>query len=186
MLHLTQSINVVSGTEERITPPISNRQIAEVLFNIATILQMQQGNPYRIEAYRNAARGITALVEPVGGYFMRGETPPVPGLGVRLRRKITELVTSGSMTFYSDLCRESLPEDALDLMRVPHVGPKTALRLTGQMNIHSVPELYQATLHQRLRQYFGFGKRSEERMRIGAEAVLAGAATVLPAPASAA
>jgi DNA polymerase (family 10) len=186
MIHLTQSINVVSGSEEHITPPITNQQIAEVLFNIATILQMQQGNPYRIEAYRNAARGISALPEPVAAYFVSGEMPPVLGLGVRLRRKITELVTSGRMTFYSDLCRESLPEDALDLMRVAHVGPKTALRLTGQLNIHSVPELYEAASRQRLRQHFGFGKRSEERLRAGAETVLAGAATILPAPASAA
>src|SRR6516164_1890069 len=156
MIHLTQSINVVSGTEEYITPPISNRQIAEVLFNIATILQMQQGNPYRIEAYRNAARGILSLADPVAPYFLRGEMPPVPGLGIRLRRKITELVTSGRMTFYSDLCRESLPQDARDLMRVAHVGPKTALRLCGELDIHSVPELYQAALHQRLRKRFGF------------------------------
>jgi DNA polymerase/3'-5' exonuclease PolX len=183
MMHLTQSINVVSGSEERVTPPLTNQQIAEVLWNIATILQMQQGsNPYRIEAYRNAARGITAMGEPVAGYFLRGEMPPVPGLGVRLRRKITELVTSGRMTFYSDLCRETLPEDARDLMRVAHVGPKTALRLCGELDIHSVPELYQAALHGRLQRHFGFGARSEARLRIGALAVLEGGQTILPAP----
>jgi len=182
MIHLTQSINVVSGTEERITPPISNQQIAEVLFNIATILQMQQGNPYRIEAYRNAALGITTLAEPVAAYIIRGDMPPVPRLGQRLRRKITELVTSGRMTFYSDLCRESLPEDVRDLMRVAHIGPKTALRLSGQLDIHSVPELYQAASHQRLRQHFGFGPRSEARLREGALAVLEGSQTILPAP----
>ncbi len=182
MLHLTQSINVVSGTAEQVTPPISNRQIAEVLFNIATILQMQQANPYRIEAYRNAARGIVAMEKPVASYFVRGEMPPVPGLGQRLRRKITELVTSGSMTFYSDLCEESLPEDVRDLMRVPHIGPRTALRLSSQLDIHGVPDLYQAARSQRLRHHYGFGPRSEERIREGARAVLEGGRTILPEP----
>ncbi|MGO8946295.1 MAG: histidinol-phosphatase [Ktedonobacterales bacterium] len=182
MMHLTQSINVVSGTPEQITPPISNRQIAEVLFNIATILQIQQGNPYRIEAYRNAARGISATSSPVAAYFLRGEMPPVPGLGQRLRRKITELVTSGSMTFYSDLCQESLPEDVRDLMRVAHVGPKTALRLSNQLDIHGVSELYEAASNQQLRHHYGFGPRSEERLREGALTVLEGGRTILPAP----
>ncbi len=182
MMQLTQSINLVSGPEERITPPVTNLQIAEVLFNIATMLQMQQGNPYRIEAYRNAARGITAMAEPVAEYCKRGEMPPVPGLGQRLRRKITELVTSGSMTFYNDLCEETLPDDVRDLMRVPRVGPITALRLSDQLNIHSVPELYQAARSQQLRRHFGFGARSEERLRTGALAVLEGSPTILPKP----
>ena len=182
MIQLTQSINVVSGSEEHITPPVNNQQIAEVLFNIATILQMQQGNPYRIEAYRNAARGITAMEDPVALYFIQGEKPPVPGLGVRLRRKITELVTLGRMTFYTNLCQEFLPQDVRDLMRVPHIGPKTALRLSGELNIHSVSELYLATRQERLRKLAGFGVRSEERLRIGALAVLEGGRTILPAP----
>src|SRR5579864_9401387 len=60
MIQLTQSVQMVSNGDEQVTQQISNGQIAEVLFNIATILEMQQGNPYRIEAYRNAARGIMA------------------------------------------------------------------------------------------------------------------------------
>ncbi len=185
MIQLTQSVQMVSNDEEQTTQPISNEQIAEVLFNIATILEMQQGNPYRIDAYRNAARGILAQPEPVAPVFIRGEVPPVPGLGERLRRKITELVTTGSMTFYNDLCEESLPEDVRDLMRIPHVGPRTALRLTGQLHIHSVPDLYETAKRHGLRDYYGFGPRSEERLREGALAVLSGEATVLPVPAPA-
>ena len=183
MMHLTQSINVVSGSEERVTPPLTNQQIAEVLWNIATILQMQDGsNPYRIEAYRNAARGITAMGEPAAPLFIQGEIPPVLGLGERLRRKITELVTTGSMTFYNQLCEESLPPDVRDLMRVAHVGPRTALRLAGELNIHSVAELYQAARCQSLREHYGFGARSEERLRAGALAVLLGDQGETPVP----
>lgn len=184
--HLTQSIQMVADDQEPSVPFVSNQQIADVLFNIATILQMQQDNPYRIEAYRNAARGITAMGEPAAPVFIHGEVPPILRLGERLRRKITELVTTGSMTFYDHLCEESLPPDARDLMRVPHVGPRTALRLTGQLHIHSVAELYQAATCKSLREHFGFGARSEERLRAGALAVLLGETPVPSTPAPAA
>ena len=152
--------------------PVSNQQIAEVLFNIATLLEMQQGNPYRIEAYRNAARGMLALPVQVTDMIASGARLEAPGLGDRLRRKITELATTGHMTFYDDLCEESLPEDVRDLMRVPHVGPRTAIRLSSQLDIHSVEELAQAAEHQRLRPYYGFGERSERRLAEGARSVL--------------
>lgn len=176
MFQFTQSVQLVADPGEKIDEllpaRVSNQKIAEVLFNIATILEMQQANPYRIEAYRNAARGILALGEPVAPIFARGETPPIPGLGTRLRRKITEMVMTGHMTFYDDLCEESLPEDVRDLMRVPHIGPRTALRLAGQLDIHSVPQLLQEAQQHHLRDHYGFGPRSEQRIEDGALTVL--------------
>ena len=176
MFQFTQSVQLMADPGERIDDllpaRVSNQKVAEILFNIATILEMQQANPYRIAAYRNAARGILALGEPVAPYLARGEMPPVPGLGERLRRKITELVMTGHMTFYDDLCEESLPEDVRELMRVPHVGPRTALKLSAQLDIHTVPALWEAAERHRLREHYGFGLRSERRLAEGARAVL--------------
>jgi DNA polymerase (family 10) len=90
------------------------------------------------------------------------------------------------MTFYNELCEESLPPDARDLMRVAHVGPRTALRLTGQLDIHSVAELYQAATCKALRDHFGFGARSEDRLRAGALTVLLGETPAPSAPTPAA
>ncbi len=174
MFEITQTLRLVQAPgEEDSMEPVSNQQIADVLFNIATLLEMQQGNPYRIEAYRNAARGMLALPVQVTDILAQGARLDAPGLGDRLRRKITELATTGHMTFYEDLCEESLPEDVRDLMRVPHVGPRTAIRLSSQLDIHSVEELARAAEHQLLRPYYGFGERSEQRLAQGAQGVLA-------------
>jgi DNA polymerase (family 10) len=176
MLQFTQTVRLVAEQESAPTsallPSITNTQIAEVLFNIATLLEMQQGNPYRIAAYRNAARGLMALQEPAAAIIGRGEQLDLPGLGERLRRKIKELVMTGQMTFYNDLCEELLPEDVRQLMAVPHVGPQTALRLRNHLNIHSVAELYQAAHEHQLRKHHGFGPRSEQRLENGASLVL--------------
>ncbi len=176
MFQFTQSVMFVPEDSSSPTPPTpsapSNADIAAVLFNIATILEMQQGNPYRITAYKNAARVLMVLQVPVAEIIARGQPLEWPGLGKRLQRKITELVTTGRMTFYDDLCEASLPEDVRSLMAVPHIGPKTALRLANSLDIHSVADLYEAAHSHTLRKHHGFGSRSERRLEESARAVL--------------
>jgi len=185
MFAFTQTVQFLSEDGAALPQaPVTNQQVAEVLFNIATLLEMQQANPYRIQAYRNAARGMLTLAEPAIDIIRRGEELRFDGLGVRLRRKITELLTTGHMTFYDDLCEESLPDDARALMSVEHIGPRTALRLIGPMNIHTVEQLWDEAYNRRLQKHYGFGEKSERRLERAAEAVLrsprppAGAAAV--------
>jgi DNA polymerase/3'-5' exonuclease PolX len=175
MFAFTQTVQFLSEDGAALPQaPVTNQQVAEVLFNIATLLQMQQANPYRIQAYRNGARGMLMLPEPAIDIIRRGEELRFDGLGVRLRRKITELLATGHMTFYDDLCEESLPDDARGLMQVEHIGPRTALRLIGPMNIHSVEQLWEEAHNRRLQKHYGFGEKSERRLERAAEAVLRG------------
>ena len=183
MFQYTQSVQLVPDANQAqdATPRVSNPQVAEVLFNVATLLEMQQGNIYRIAAYRNAARGMLTLDEPASEIIARGGRLVLPGLGERLRRKITELITTGHMTFYDDLCEESLSEDVRALMAVPRVGPRIALRLTGQLGIHSVTQLWEAANAHRLQAYYGFGPLSEAHLAQGARAILDGHTTLAAA-----
>ncbi len=175
MFQFTQSVRFVSDLSDAAAPMrVSNQKIADVLFNIATLLDRQQANPYRIAAYRRAARGVLALSEPAAQTLARGEPLRIPGVGERLRGKITELLVSGRMTFYDDLCEESLPEDVRDLMSVAFVGPRTALRLSSQFGIHTVAQLLDAATSHNLRDAYGFGPRSEARLARGARALLTG------------
>src|SRR5207302_7373394 len=110
IMQLTQTINIMPPAQARPgkrphqpmlpgmepelnTPPkVTNRQIAEVLSGIADLLASQNGNPYRIQAYRNAARGVLDLPEAAADILARGEALPIEGLGDRLRGRIAELV----------------------------------------------------------------------------------------------
>jgi DNA polymerase/3'-5' exonuclease PolX len=154
-------------------PEVTNRLIAEVLSNIATILELQNGNPYRIQAYRNAARGVLDLEEPAAAILARGEPLPVPGLGQRLRNRITELVETGAMTFYNDLGVQSLPRGVRALMTIHHIGVQTAIRLYEELGIDSPEKLWNAAQQQRIRQLPGFGPRSEARLKEAVEQFLA-------------
>ncbi len=154
---------------EQTTPPVvTNRQIAEALSSIADLLEYQNSNPYRIQAYRNAARGVLELKEPAAAIIARGEKLPVPGLGRRLQFRIAELVHTGTMTFYNDLCLQSLPPAVRRLMAVEHVGPHIAVRLYEELSIDTPEKLWWAAHQQRIRKLHGFGPRSETRLKAAA------------------
>ncbi|MEO8955480.1 MAG: helix-hairpin-helix domain-containing protein [Ktedonobacteraceae bacterium] len=159
--------SVLPGLEPElnIPPMVTNRQIAEVLSGIANLLEFQNSNPYRIQAYRNAARGLLDLVEPAAEIIARGDVLPIPGLGKRLRTRIEELVHTGTMTFYNDLSMPLLPQGVRSLMAVEYVGPHTAIRLYEELGIDSPEKLWWAAHQQRIRHLPGFGVRSEARLK---------------------
>ncbi|MBX5450777.1 helix-hairpin-helix domain-containing protein [Thermogemmatispora sp.] len=158
--------------KEEHRPIHSNRQLAEVLASVADLLERQHGNPYRIQAYRNAARAILALREPIAEIAARGEPLPLEGLGRRMQAHIRELLQRGTLTFSSDLLPQGLPAGARRLLAIPHIGPHTALRLYEELGIDSAEKLWQAASEQRLRQLPGFGPRSEQRLKAAAARLL--------------
>jgi DNA polymerase/3'-5' exonuclease PolX len=153
-------------------PQVTNRQIAEVLASVADIIASQNGNPYRIEAYRNAARGILDLQESAASILARGESLPVPGLGERLRGRIKELIEVGSMTINMGIYAQTLPQGVRTLMKLDHVGPYTAIRLYEELGIDSIEKLRWSAQQQRIRHLPGFGARSEARLKDTAEKLL--------------
>jgi DNA polymerase/3'-5' exonuclease PolX len=183
MIQLTQSVHIIPAgfmrlgksamqptlpgleTGEASAPIVTNSQIAEVLSGIAGLLEFQNSNPYRIQAYRNAARGVLELEEPAAAYIARKQLLPVPGLGKRLQNRIMELVNTGTMTFYQDLSLQLLPAGARALMAVEFVGPHIAIRLYEELGIDTPEKLWWAAHRQRIRALPGFGARSEARLK---------------------
>ncbi|QBD77716.1 histidinol-phosphatase [Ktedonosporobacter rubrisoli] len=190
IMQLTQTIHLVPPLQGRsrkhVTQPtlpgfeieqdqpvkVTNRQIAEVLSSVADMLASQNGNPYRIQAYRNAARGVLDLPEPAADILARGEALPIPGLGQRLRLRIAELVQLGTMTFQNGLYMQALPSGVRSLLTVEHVGVYTAIRLYEELGIDSIEKLWLAAQQKRIRTLDGFGSRSEARLKEAAEHLL--------------
>ena len=111
-----------------------NRQIASLLFNIATMLDSAQDNLYRVRAYRRAARRILALREEAAAIVARGEALPLPGVGARIRRKLAELIANGSLNFYQELLDDQ-PAHIRALLSVEGIGPITAQQLYEGLGI---------------------------------------------------
>ena len=154
---------------------MENRDAARVVFTIASLLETQGANPYRVRAYRRAALGMLRLPEHAGRYTNTAGELELPWLGPRLRRKLGELMIRGRMQFNDDLLAE-LPRPVRELLAVPGVGPKTAERVTRELGIRSVRGLARAARQGRLQKLRGFGPARERRLGLAAEALLARAA----------
>lgn len=153
----------------------TNQEIARVLFQIASILDMIEGNEYRVRAYRRAALGVLLMRRSLAECIADGEDLPLPGVGDRIRRRLYDLVNTGHMGVHEALLDE-LGAPLTALLAVEGIGPKTAVRLVRDLQIGSLAELVEAAKAGRIRELRGFGPKREESIARHAEELLTDAA----------
>ena len=137
---------------------MTNREIAAVLFNISTILDAQHGNPYRIRAYRRAARNLLRLREPIAARIAAGRSLGLPRLGKSLTAKISTLATKDALPFYEELC-SALPPEERTLLRVPGLGPTIAARIHRDLGLTDADSLRRAAATGKLQRVWGIGPK---------------------------
>jgi DNA polymerase (family 10) len=144
---------------------MENAEIARLLDEIADLLELAGDNPFRIRAYRTAARTIWEKPEPVAELAMTDpkQLTELPGIGKDLAAKITEVVTTGKLTQLAEL-RQKTPKGLRELMKVPGLGPKRAMQLYQALDIQSIAALEEAARSKRLRTVAGFGAKTEEKI----------------------
>jgi len=151
----------------------TNATIGAVFDEIADWLELDQANPFRIRAYRNAARTVTAWPKPLGESAQDAEAfTAVPGIGEDLAEKIDEIVRTGSCRQLRSL-RQTHPRGLRELLRIPGIGPKRAGRLFHEAGITTARRLVGAARAGRIRSMRGFGARSESDLMQAATAYLA-------------
>jgi DNA polymerase (family X) len=156
------------------TPYIANSEIARTLFQIASLLEMMECNPFRVRAYRRAALGTLFLSRQAAEYLFEGGELPLPGVGERLRGKITDLINTGHMGVHETLMEE-VGEPMATLLRVEGIGPKTAVRLVSELRVQTLADVANAARDHRIQALRGFGPKREERIGAAVEEVLGAA-----------
>jgi DNA polymerase (family 10) len=137
---------------------MTNREIAAILFNISTLLNTQYGNPYRIRAYRRAARNLLRARHSVAERAQNQQPLGIPFLGERLTKTITKLALEGSCDVYEELVGE-LPTAQQRLLHVPGIGPKLAERITKDLKAEAAEELIQHAATIGLQRIWGVGPK---------------------------
>src|SRR5512136_2480199 len=104
--------------------PIHNNDIAAMFNEIADLLDIQGDNPFRIRAYRNAARTVQDLGRELGDLVEKGEDlTTIPGIGADLAAKIAEMVKTGKCETLENV-RRQFPPGITDLLKIQNLGPK--------------------------------------------------------------
>jgi DNA polymerase (family 10) len=153
--------------------PVHNADIAAIFEEIADLLEIQGANPFRVRAYRNAARTVGGFGRDLAGLIARGqELPRIPGVGEDLSRRIHEIATTGGSRVLERLHRE-LPAAITALLQVPGLGPKKVRALHDELHVDSVEDLRAAAASGRVHELAGFGEKTERHIleALGAHAV---------------
>ena len=150
--------------------PIHNADIAAALDQIADLLELKNDNPFRIRAYRNAARTVGAYGQDIKSVFDHGgELPKLPGIGADLAGKIHEITATGTCKLLEQLQRE-FPPAVTELLKLPGLGPKRVKTLYDRLKVHTLEELRAAANARSIRVLPGFGEKTEAHIIAALEA----------------
>jgi len=147
---------------------MQNPDIARLFDEVADLLEIQDANPFRVRAYRNAARTIRDFPEPIADLVRTGtkDLTDIAGIGEDLAEKITAIVTTGELPLRKQLASK-LPAGLLDLLRIPGLGPKRVKLLYKKLKVKSAADLAAALDKGRIQKLKGFGPKMEEKIRAG-------------------
>lgn len=152
--------------------PIVNADIATVFTEIADLLEIEDANPFRVRAYRNAARMLSELGRSVKTMVEQKEDlDALPGIGPDLAGKIIEVVNTGSCAQLERLRHEVTPALA-DLLKIPGLGPKRVRTLHQELGIKTLEQLRRAAEDGRIHAVHGFGLKTERHILQAASTLL--------------
>src|SRR3989454_3370398 len=147
---------------------MQNPDIARLFDEVADLLEIQGANPFRVRAYRNAARIVRDYPEPLAEVVRSGkhDLTEIPGIGDDLAEKITAIVTTGELPLRTELAAQ-LPPGLLDLLRIPGLGPKRVKELHDKLHVTSAADLAEAVEAGKVEELKGFGPKMVEKIRAG-------------------
>jgi DNA polymerase (family 10) len=146
---------------------MSNKEIAQFFNELADYLEIKGDNPFRIRAYRNAARTIETSGYDFAKLVQEGyDLSQLPDIGERIAKKIVEIVTTGKLSKLEEVKKE-FPPHILDLLKIEGLGPKKVKTLYEKLGIGSLEELKKAAEEHKIRELPGFGEKTEEKILKG-------------------
>lgn len=145
---------------------MTKEQVASILVEIATLLELKGENPFKCRAYINAARAIEGLAEPLEKLVAENRLGEVKGLGESLQKKVAELVTTGRLAYYEEL-KASIPPGFVEMLQIPTLGPKKIKALHDKLGISSIDELEKACRAGKVAALDGFGEKTQQNLLEG-------------------
>ena len=145
---------------------VTNAEVAARLRRAASLLDAQDANPFRVQAYRRAAETVSGLDRDLDDVFADGgrdALDALPGIGAGIAGAIAELLTRGRWSLLERLEGEAGPEALLQSL--PGVGPELARRIHDALGVETLEALEVAAHDGRLAEVPGIGESRAEAIR---------------------
>lgn len=142
---------------------MKNREVANILNEMAELLELHAENRFKIIAYGKAARTIESLKEDVEQICREGRLDSIPGVGKAIAQKVEEYLRTGKIQAHQDLLKDTPPGQA-ELLQISGLGPKTIFMLHEKLKISNLDELEKAAREHRIRRLPRMGATSEKNI----------------------
>ena len=130
--------------------PVHNSEIADLFERLADLLELEDANPFRVRAYRNAARTLRGYPEPMATLLAEGaDLSELPNIGDDLAAKIATIVRTGELPQLKEV-EARVPGQLSDLMRIEGLGPKRVKALYRELDVRTADDLRRAAQADRL------------------------------------
>ena len=144
---------------------VHNAEIADLFERLADLLEIEDANPFRVRAYRNAALTIRGYGHSMSELLDEGaDLTQLPAIGKEIAAKIKTIVDTGKLPTLQEV-EARTPGALADMMRIPGLGPKRVKTLYKELNIRSFEDLARALRTGRVRELPGFGTKTEDMIR---------------------
>jgi DNA polymerase (family 10) len=148
---------------------MENYEIADVLEELADLLEIRGANRFRVRAYRDAARTVREHAVPMRQLVADGaDLTELPTIGDDMSDHITELVETGELGQLEEVAEE-VPRTLAEITRLPGVGPRRTKKLWDQLGVTTVDELEEAAEAGRVEELDGFGAKTQQKILTGIE-----------------
>ena len=145
--------------------PVHNSEIAQLFERLADLLELEDANPFRVRAYRNAARLIAGHASSMSDLLQAGtDLSTLPGIGKDLAARIRTIVETGRLPLLEEV-QARTPAALSELMKLKGLGPKRVKQLYRQLHISSPEDLGRAARSGKIRELPGFGIKTEDLIR---------------------
>ena len=138
----------------------SREKVASLLEELADLLEIQGEIPYKIRAYRNAARSISLLETPLEEIE---DFTTIAYVGKEIAKKIEEILETGTLKKLEEL-RKKIPRGVREMLKLPGLGPKKVRLLYEKLQISSIEELKEKAQKNLLSSLPGFGEKTQEKI----------------------
>lgn len=142
---------------------MDNKEIAHILQQTADILEINDENLFKINAYRRASQSIESLAGDVNQAYQQGKLQSIPGVGKGIANYIKDLIETGTCREFERLKKE-IPLGVLKLLQVEGLGPKKVKLFYKKFRVNSLYKLEKLIKSHKLLKLKGWGKKSEENI----------------------
>lgn len=150
---------------------VHNMEIQEIFNKLADLLEIANENPFRIRAYRTAARVIGGLSKEAADLIQAdADLTEFPGIGKDLAGKIKTIVKTGQLPLLKQMERR-VPAVLTELLKIEGLGPKRVRLMYQKLGVKNLKDLKKIIDAGQLRALKGFGEKIEQKILLSMQNV---------------